>query len=222
MRTAFSLLLLLAVLFPPAPTRADEAAESRRLLVEAVRLAKQAETAPSLAREIEMLAEAVGRLDTIILRYPSTEVALDIITGNRIGAFDPAGLRRSLTEARLRDPSSHPARLLATVKAVLENMLLAGRDAPKLRLAAPLTVVEQGETLQVRFQDVRLAFDDAEELVVGDVALNVVPISSDRYRFSADLPLRLAVRELPDGPEMPIATLSASRLEGVKKIRPLT
>ncbi len=85
--------LAIAGTVPALPAFADEESEARALFVEAVKLSKAAAAEANPEAKLPLLANAIDNLDVIVAEYPSTELALLIVTGQPIGDFDPASLR---------------------------------------------------------------------------------------------------------------------------------
>ena len=123
---------------PVAPADADDAGQANRLMVEAVQLVQAAEREPSSAAKSALLRAALGKLLEIVERYPSTDLAVQLATGQRVGSISLAGVRRALDDMRgaAPRPAGAPMRvwtLGAGVAAVAlpaggRQALLVGRD----------------------------------------------------------------------------------------------
>lgn len=89
------LLLMAGLLYllPVVPAAADAAGQANRLLVEAVQLVQASELEPSSAGKSALLREALGNLLKIVERYPSTDLAVQLATGQRVGNISLAGVR---------------------------------------------------------------------------------------------------------------------------------
>ena len=96
MRSALALMLWLLA----SPAVADDAAEANRLMVEAVRLVDAVEKEPAAEAKFQLLKKAHDNLTAIIERFPSTDLAVKLATGQRIGRISLAKVRKSLDEAR--------------------------------------------------------------------------------------------------------------------------
>ena len=90
------------------PSLADDVAQANRLMVEAVGLIDGARTAPSSAERAQLLSTAHDRLTEIVQRFPSTELAVQLATGQQIGNVSLAGVRQAMREAE-ESASSEPA-----------------------------------------------------------------------------------------------------------------
>ena len=89
----------------------DDVAQANRLMVEAVTLIEGAKTAPSGAERARLLRAAHDRLTEIVQRFPSTELAVQLATGQQIGSVSLAGVRQAMQEAEesaSAEPSPEP------------------------------------------------------------------------------------------------------------------
>lgn len=78
----------------------DDSESANRLFVEAVNLISSAEHADSEER-VRLLEEAHVALDTIVARYPSTDLAVELSSGQAIGEVSLKILANELTDARV-------------------------------------------------------------------------------------------------------------------------
>ena len=92
---SLSLVCLLAV-----PAVADDPAAANRLLVEAVKLAKAAESKTEASEKLALLQGALARLNEIIDRYPSSSLAVKLITDQPIGSLSMAELTDAVEKLR--------------------------------------------------------------------------------------------------------------------------
>ena len=148
-------LLLTAGLFflLPAPSLADDATQANRLLVEAVQLVDASELEPSPEGKSALLEKALDNLQEIIGQYPSTDLAVTLVTGQRVGNISLAGVREALNDVREAAPreAGAPVRVwvlgagVATVAlpAGGSQALIVGRDG-----VAALHDVGTGELLR--------------------------------------------------------------------------
>ena len=83
-----------------SPAIADDTGRANGLLVEAVQLIQSADKAASAKERFSLLDKAFGKLNVIIERYPSTDLAVKLITGQTIGiiSLDNVGKTRNATE----------------------------------------------------------------------------------------------------------------------------
>ena len=85
---------------PVASAVADDTAQANRLLVEAVRLVEASELEPSPEGKFALLGQALDNLQAIIGQYPSTDLAVMLVTGQRVGNISLAGVREALDDVR--------------------------------------------------------------------------------------------------------------------------
>ena len=78
--SALFLGLLLAL-----PAQADDQTQANRLFVEATKLVEQARATQDLHRRAQSYQDALERLETIVGRYPGSDVAVQMATGQQIG-----------------------------------------------------------------------------------------------------------------------------------------
>ena len=108
------------------PALADDAAQANRLMVEAVRHIEAAKTAPSDAERARRLRSAHDRLTEIVQRFPSTELAVQLATGQQIGSVSLAGA----APCRRDQPSSAaPARRRSASISACCRRMVSSRSA---------------------------------------------------------------------------------------------
>ena len=95
-RFVFALALCLLAL----PAEADDTAEANKLMIEAIILIDAVEREPSAEGKVHLLEQAHDSLRVIIERFPSTDLAVKLATGQRIGNVSLAGVRSALETAR--------------------------------------------------------------------------------------------------------------------------
>jgi hypothetical protein len=131
--STFLLGLLLAL-----PAQADEQTQANRLFVEATKLVEQARTTQDVHRRAESYQEALERLETIVERYPGSDVAVQMATGQRIGTIGLPLIRASAQLSRLQ--SDRDARRLPQTEAQLEEAIAHNKrlEADNIRLGDTL------------------------------------------------------------------------------------
>ena len=119
------------------PARADDSVEANKLFVEAVRLFQISEGEFDAQDKLSLLKRAEGNLEVIIARYPGTDLAVKLISGQAIGtvSFMDVGtaveraasaacvevpdytclIAMSLSTARMIESVDHPGWALAHV-----------------------------------------------------------------------------------------------------------
>ena len=122
---------VLCLLLLPAPGLADdEAAQANRLMVEAVRLVQASELEASAEGKYALLKKAHDNFVAIVERHPSTDLAVKLATGQRIGNISLAGVREALDQVRAATPRKAGAPVQAWVlgSGVAAVALLAGGE----------------------------------------------------------------------------------------------
>ncbi len=101
MHLVFALVLYLLVW----PVLADDAGEANKLMIEAIKLMDAVDLEPSAEKKFNLLKGAHDRLTEIVERYPSTDLAVKLATGQRIGNVSLEKVRKALEEARVAGPT---------------------------------------------------------------------------------------------------------------------
>jgi uncharacterized protein (TIGR03067 family) len=92
-------MILLCVWAGVTCAMADDKAAANKIFVETVQLLKQAAAAkPSDA--VGLYEKALRNLDSIVANYPSSDLAVQIISGQAIGQVSRIGIEKALNEAR--------------------------------------------------------------------------------------------------------------------------
>jgi hypothetical protein len=135
--STFLLGLLLAL-----PAQADDQTQANRLFVEATKLVDQARTTQDLHRQAESYQEALERLETIVERYPGSDVAVQMAAGQQIGTISLPLIRASAQLSRLQ--SDRDARRLSETQARLDEAIAHNKrlEANNAKLGNTLTVRE--------------------------------------------------------------------------------
>lgn len=79
---------------------ADDAAQANRLMVEAVSFVRAYELEPSAAGKFALLKRAYDNLVEIVERHPTTELAVKLATGQRVGNISMAAVRKTMNSVR--------------------------------------------------------------------------------------------------------------------------
>ena len=93
------------------PSFADDAAEANRLMIEAVKLIQASGREPSPGGKFRLLKQAYDNLVAIIDRHPSSDLAVKLATGQRIGDISLARVREAMERARVPEPATPGAPL---------------------------------------------------------------------------------------------------------------
>ena len=128
MKKCFLVLSVLCLLVLSAPGMADEAPRANRLMVEAVRLVQSSELEASAEAKYALLKKAYDNLLAIVQHHPSTELAVKLATGQRIGNISLAGLREVLDQVRTGMPrkAGAPVRVWELSSGVSAVALVSG------------------------------------------------------------------------------------------------
>ena len=102
------LVWLLLVCLTALPALADEAAGANRLVVEAVKMIKAAETVEGTADKLALLEGALAKLNEIVERHLSSDVAVKLVTDQSIDSLSFARLRGMVEELRARGSREEP------------------------------------------------------------------------------------------------------------------
>ena len=102
------LVFAFVICLPAPPAFADDNARANRLMVEAVGLVGAAEREPSAQERFRLLQRAHELLLDIVQRHPSTDLAVKLATGQRIGTVSLAGVREAMDRARDAVASAPP------------------------------------------------------------------------------------------------------------------
>ena len=95
------LFLICTLCLSVVPASADDPAQANRLLVEAAQLFRQANQAGTTER-LALLESAFAKLNEIIKRHPSSELAVQLITEQPIGFLSLGSLARAVSEEQFR------------------------------------------------------------------------------------------------------------------------
>ena len=106
------------------PALADDTENANELLVEAVQLLQSAEGTADAAERLRLSEEALGNLNEIVKRYPSTDLAVKLITGQAIGNISLESVAEAIGKACLASPNYACAIAQAlTIVEAIENPL---------------------------------------------------------------------------------------------------
>ena len=99
LRRTLPLLVLCAHCWLPLPVQAADESQANLLFVEAVKLIQVAEEETAAMRKFELLKDAKRKLETIVDRHPSSRLAVELISGQRIGTVSLPGLVDAIEDA---------------------------------------------------------------------------------------------------------------------------
>jgi hypothetical protein len=100
-RIAATLTVAIALLFSAGATLADDTASANKLFVEAVKLVKSAEGEKSFEKTLSVMEEALARLYKIIDDYPSSDLAVKLISGQSVGGVSLEDVGEAAVRARI-------------------------------------------------------------------------------------------------------------------------
>ena len=154
---------LLCVCLFVVPVWADDVQEVNRLLVETVKLVKEARSLERATAAVGLLEEAMEHLNTIVNDYSGTDAAVKLATGEEIGNLSLDGVQFLLNMARFgaeREPEQClgypvlvPPVLSEEEQAMLEGYKLrvGGSDEDRERVLDELFVMEESDFNEMLF-----------------------------------------------------------------------
>ena len=101
MRRIAAILIAITLLFSAGATLADDTASANKLFVEAVKLVKSAEGEKSFEKTLSVMEEALARLYKIIDGYPSSDLAVKLISGQSVGGISLEDVGEAAVRARI-------------------------------------------------------------------------------------------------------------------------
>ena len=113
------LFLVCAMFLSVVSASADESAKANKLLVEAARLTQSLSTNQTLTEQLTILEEALAKLNEIVEKHPSTDLAVKLITGQEIGDISLATLSNAIHTLKRRSADDVQA---ARREACLESL----------------------------------------------------------------------------------------------------
>lgn len=87
------------------PGLAADAGEANRLMIEAVKLIQASEVEPSADGKYKLLKQAHDNLVEIVDRHPSSDLAVKLATGQRVGNVSLSGVREAMERVRVVAPA---------------------------------------------------------------------------------------------------------------------
>ena len=103
-RVAKCFLVPFFLCLPLASLCADDSAEANRLMIEAVKHIQDADLEPSAQGKFALLNRAYDKLLSIVEHYPSTDLAVKLATGQRVGHISLEAVRQAMERARPSEP----------------------------------------------------------------------------------------------------------------------
>ena len=101
MRRIAAILIAITLLFSAGATLADDTASANKLFVEAVKLVKSAEGEKSFEKTLSVMEEALARLYKIIDDYPSSDLAVKLISGQSVDGISLEDVGEAAVRARI-------------------------------------------------------------------------------------------------------------------------
>ena len=99
-RLLATLAVVVALLFSAGSAIADDTSEANKLFVEAVKLVKSVKNVEGYDEKAVVLEEVLGKLNEIVEDYPSTDLAVKLISGQRIGAISLDRISEAINQLR--------------------------------------------------------------------------------------------------------------------------
>ena len=134
------------------PAWADEQTQANRLFVEATKLVEHARTTQDVQNRADSYRGALERLETIIDRYPGSDVAVKMVAGQQIGTISLPLVRASAQLSRLR--TDRVTQRLSETEAKLRDATTQNKElkADNIKLSELLTEKENEITDLLREQ----------------------------------------------------------------------
>ena len=107
------------------PAVAHDPSGANRLLVDAVQLTQTAKTTTSPEQRYQVLRRAVENLNAIVQRYPSTDLAVKLITGQAIGTLSPSTVQTMVKDTRIELAEKYK-KLAPTLTSLIERTVAVG------------------------------------------------------------------------------------------------
>jgi len=101
-RILATLAVVVALLFSAGATFADDTSEANKLFVEAVKLVKSVEDIRDPIEKAAALEEALRKFNEIVDDYPSSDLAVKLISGQSVGDISLKGVGREVKSAQGR------------------------------------------------------------------------------------------------------------------------
>ena len=117
--------LIFVLCLTVAPAAADDPAQANRLLVDAVKMIKVAETVEETSEKLSLLEDALANLNEIIEHHPSSGIAVKLITDQPIGSLSIAELTDMVEKLRARDSRQQPGEIDQDVEQLAVQSYLA-------------------------------------------------------------------------------------------------
>jgi uncharacterized protein (TIGR03067 family) len=181
-------LIVLCVCAGVGCTAADDQVAANKVFVETVQLLQQAAAAkPSEA--VGLYEKALRNLDSIIANYPSSDLAVQIISGQAIGQVSRISIEKALEEARQTTAIKKELEKLQGTWVVVSSYFNGKSD-------------EQSKGTKLMFADEKLIVTSQEGAV-----------QKETYKLDPTMRLR-AIDLVRDYGEIKITTLGIYELEG--------
>ena len=101
MKRIAAILIAITLLFSAGSALADDTASANKLFVEAVKLVESAEGEKSFEKTLSVMEEALARLNKIIDDYPSSDLAVKLISGQSVGGVSLEDVGEAAVRARI-------------------------------------------------------------------------------------------------------------------------
>ena len=101
MKRIAAILIAITLLFSAGSALADDTSEANKLFVKAVKLVKSAEGEKSFEKTLSVMEEALARLNKIIDDYPSSNLAVKLISGQSVGGISLEDVGEAAVRARI-------------------------------------------------------------------------------------------------------------------------
>lgn len=174
-RIAFTLFLLCF----SSPALADDTGKANELFVRAAQFIQSADQATSAEERLVLLEEALSNLHKIAENYPSTDMAVKLISGQEIGHISVAGVTEAVEDARWWACSASPDPECAIIDALEAVAEIKTRSSRGSALAFVASAQAAAGAIKGARESITQALYDTTTLDhAGDRAVLLVQIAS--------------------------------------------
>ena len=188
-KLAATLAVVGALLFSAGSALADfddDTASANELFVEAVKLVKSVENAEGPIEKAEVLEEALSKLNEIVDDYPSSDLAVKLISGQDTGSISLEDVRERALGARAEAAEEQFNRAFRAL--TMQLSLSADEDAESLEKKAAALEASLAKMNEIfdEYPSTELAVKLISGQSVGKITLEGVRDAAERAREKAD------------------------------------
>jgi signal peptidase I len=174
MRRILATLAVVALLFGAGATLANDTSEANKLFVEAVKLVNSVESVENPFEKADALEEALVKLNKIVDDYPSSNLAVKLISGQDIGSISLKAVGRSVE--RWAESAHKMAESIKDDSVLCREPMISDERMSRASFATTMYIPSGGMLPTLHVNDiVRFATVESVGLLRGDVALFKLP-----------------------------------------------